>query len=100
MPLPTLEKLKIQCRIDEDHVVEDDLLETYLLAAKKRVENYINRKLYEDTIPESDPDGLLISDDIEFAIMLVVGHFYENRESSSLPPGFKALLEPYRFINL
>ena len=39
-------------------------------------------------------------------IMLAVGHWYENREDTadvqkvSIPLGFKALLEPYRFIPL
>jgi len=101
MPFPTLEKLKAQCRIDDDNSAEDDLLMTYALAAKKRAENYINRTLYDDeNIPETDPDGLLISDDIELAIMLAVGHFYESRETTAMSAGFKALLEPYRFINL
>lgn len=100
MPLPSLDKLKAQCRIDEDNAAEDDLLMTYALAAKKRAENYINRRLYDTEIPATDPDGLLISEDIELAIMLAVGHFYENRETTSMSAGFKALLEPYRHINL
>ena len=64
MPLPTLEKLKQQCRLDEDNTFEDELLKTYLMAAKQRAEGYINRHLYEGNIPEEDPDGLLITDDI------------------------------------
>ncbi|EMN0827681.1 phage gp6-like head-tail connector protein [Providencia rettgeri] len=100
MPFPTIEKLKAQCRIDDDNSAEDDLLMTYALAAKKWAENYINRTLYDENIPETDPDGLLISDDIELAIMLAVGHFYESRETTAMSAGFKALLEPYRFINL
>ncbi|MBF0693329.1 phage gp6-like head-tail connector protein [Providencia alcalifaciens] len=100
MPLPTLEKLKAQCRIDDDNATEDDLLITYMQAAKKRAENYVNRTLYDGDIPESDPDGLQISEDIELAIMLAVGHFYENRETTGMSAGFKALLEPYRYINI
>ncbi|WP_273839335.1 head-tail connector protein [Providencia rettgeri] len=100
MPLPTLEKLKKQCRIDEGNTIEDDLLMTYMSAAKMRAENYINRTLYDTDIPETDPDGLLVSEDIELAIMLAVSHFYENREPASMPAGFKALLEPYRYINI
>ena len=40
------------------------------------------------------------------ALMLLVGHWYENRENSSdvskapVPFGFSSLLEPYRFIPL
>lgn len=100
MPLPTLEKLKQQCRLDESNTLEDELLKIYLMAAKQRAEGYINRNLYEKDIPDSDPDGLLISDDIELALMLAVGNFYENRETAVLPAGFKLLLDPYRHINL
>lgn len=54
MPLPTLEKLRMQCRIDEDNDLEDELLLTYLGAAVKRAENYINRHLYDTEVPRYD----------------------------------------------
>jgi uncharacterized phage protein (predicted DNA packaging) len=95
---PTIDELRLQCRIDGDE--EDSLLTTYAGAAKARAENYINRTLHEEAVPENDSDGLVITDDIKLAIMLAVGFWYENRESQALPSGFKALLEPYRFINL
>ncbi|PHM46503.1 head-tail connector protein [Xenorhabdus miraniensis] len=100
MPFPTLEKLRQQCRIDSDNHTEDDLLDTYSRAAIKRAENYLNRRLYEDAVPEADPDGLLVTEDVALAIMLTVSYWYENREAQALPTGFKALLEPYRFIPL
>ncbi|KLU14897.1 MULTISPECIES: head-tail connector protein [Xenorhabdus] len=100
MPFPSLEKLRQQCRIDSDNEAEDTLLKTYAGAAIKRAENYLNRRLYADVMPEDDPDGLLASEDVELAIMLTVGYWYENREAQSLPAGFKALLEPYRYIPL
>lgn len=59
MPLPTLEKLRMQCRIDEDNDQEDELLLTYLQAAKKRAENYINRNLYDSNIPESESPRII-----------------------------------------
>lgn len=95
---PTIEELRLQCRIDGGE--EDSLLKTYAGAAKSRAENYINRSLYDEAVPESDTDGLVITDDIKLALMLAVGFWYENRESQALPSGFKSLLEPYRFINL
>ncbi|MDE1496909.1 head-tail connector protein [Xenorhabdus bovienii] len=100
MPFPTLELLRQQCRIDSDNHTEDDLLDNYARAAIKRVENYLNRRLYEQAVPKGDPDGLLATDDVTLAIMLAVGYWYENREAQTLPTGFKALLEPYRFIPL
>ncbi|MGJ0580366.1 head-tail connector protein [Xenorhabdus bovienii] len=100
MPFPTLEKLRQQCRIDSDNEAEDPLLKMYACAAIKRAENYLNRRLYDDIVPDTDPDGLLASEDVELAIMLTVSYWYENREAQALPAGFKALLEPYRFIPL
>ena len=98
MSLPTLDELKMQCRIDSDE--EDELLNTYASAAKSRAENYMCRMLYEKTVPDSDPDGLLVSDDIKLAIMLAVGFWFENRTPAVLPQGFFLLLQPYRFIPL
>ncbi|WP_439153579.1 head-tail connector protein [Xenorhabdus littoralis] len=51
-------------------------------------------------MPDTDPDGLLVSEDVTLAIMLTVGYWYENREAQSIPTGFKALLEPYRYMPL
>lgn len=51
-------------------------------------------------------EGVLIADDVLLALMLLVGHWHENRENSSdvskapVPFGFSSLLEPYRFIPL
>ena len=121
-----VEKLRAQCRIDTDDATDDELLMLYFRAACRKAENFINRKLYEETVPEGDPEGVLIADDgllalrvltcVFFqgrkslktleALMLLVGHWYENRENSSdvskapVPFGFSSLLEPYRFIPL
>ena len=95
---PSIDELRCQCRIDGDD--ENGLLTLYAQVAKKCVENYVNRPLYDECVPEDIPDGLVISDDIKLAIMLAVGFWYENKEAKSLPPGFTALLEPYRFIRL
>ena len=79
------------------------MLLLYYGAARRMAENYINRKLYEDKVPESDPDGLSIADDILLALMLLVGHWFENREPvnvgntvTTFPFGFESLLQPYR----
>ena len=105
--VPSLAELKTQCRIDGDDLSEEQLLTIYAGAARKNAENFINRKLYESDIPETDVDGMKIDDDVKLALMLLVGHWYENREvvnigniTTVLPFGFKALLEPYRFIPL
>lgn len=102
----TIEKLRAQCRIDLDDTTEDESLMLYYGAARRRAENFINRNLYEDEVPETDPDGLVIADDILLALMLLVGHWFNSREEASdvnkmsIPFGFTSLLEPYRFIPL
>lgn len=102
----TIEKLRAQCRIDVDDTTEDEMLLLYYGAAMRKAENYINRKLYEGDVPDTDPDGLKIADDILLALMLLVGHWFNSREEASdvtkmsIPFGFTSLLEPYRFIPL
>lgn len=102
----TIEKLRAQCRIDIDDTTEDELLKLYFGSARRKAENFINRKLYEDEVPENDPYGLLIADDILLALMLLVGHWFNSREEASdinkmsIPFGFTSLIESYRFITL
>ncbi|SXF83118.1 head-tail connector protein [Klebsiella variicola] len=105
MSIP-IEKLRAQCRIDTDDTTEDESLTLYYGSARRKAENFINRNLYEDEVPETDPDGLVIADDILLALMLLVGHWFNSREEASdvnkmsIPFGFTSLLEPYRFIPL
>lgn len=101
-----VEKLRAQCRIDTDDATDDELLMLYFRAACRKAENFINRKLYEETVPEGDPEGVLIADDVLLALMLLVGHWCENRENSSdvskapVPFGFSSAgaLSFYSFV--
>ncbi|MBD2797731.1 phage gp6-like head-tail connector protein [Xenorhabdus sp. 18] len=94
MPLPTIDELRLQCKVDETQ--DDELLLAYLASAREKAENYLNRKLYEEVVPESDPDGMLITPLIKLALMLAVGFWYEHREPHVLASGFKELLDDYR----
>ncbi|AKJ41549.1 head-tail connector protein [Pragia fontium] len=103
--IPTLEELQHQCRIDGDH--DNSLLTVYCGAARKAVENFINRPLFDDFVPDDCSVGIVITDDIKLAIMMIVGHWYENREPVNLgnivneiPLSFRFLVEPYRIIPL
>ena len=49
----TIEKLRAQCRIDIDDTTEDEVLTLYYGAARRKAENFINRHLYEDEVPET-----------------------------------------------
>ncbi|MEX0445516.1 MULTISPECIES: head-tail connector protein [Xenorhabdus] len=94
MQLPTIEELRLQCRLDSDE--EDALLQAYLEAAREKAINYLNRNFYEEAVPESDPEGLVLSPLIKLALMLAVGFWYETRDPKRLPPGFRDLLDDYR----
>jgi len=101
-----LKDIKKQCRIDEDFTEEDDLLKVYAGAAEKRTTRYLNRTLYLDSVPDTDPDGVLLSDDIKLGMLHLVSHWYDNRASASdvqqfeAPMSFEFLIGPYRFIPL
>ena len=103
-----MEEIKLQLRLDDDFSDEDELLELLGKAAQSRTENFLNRTLYAtaDDRPADDPDGLVISDDVNLALLLLVSHFYENRstvtdvEKMELPMSFNWLVAPYRLIPL
>lgn len=95
---PTLDELKLQLRIDHDY--ENSLLDIYLKAAHSKAETRLNRRLYEDEIPEDESDGMLINAEIKMALILAVTHFYDSRDSSKIPTGFYELIDPYRHIPL
>ncbi|BET98099.1 head-tail connector protein [Xenorhabdus taiwanensis] len=94
MSLPTIEELRLQCRIDSDE--EDTLLQAYLESAREKAINYLNRNVYEEVVPDTDPNGMLFTPLIKLALMLAVGFWYETRDPKRLPPGFRDLLDDYR----
>lgn len=69
--------VKLHLRVDGDE--EDALISGYLEAAKAHVEQHCDRKLVEADPVEPDEMGL--TRDVEQAILLLVGHWYSNREA-------------------
>ena len=69
--------VKMHLRVDGDE--EDALIGGYLAAAKAHVEQHCDRKLVESDPVEPEEMGLTA--DVEQAILLVVGHWYANREA-------------------
>jgi uncharacterized phage protein (predicted DNA packaging) len=69
--------VKMHLRVDGDE--EDALIGGYLEAAKAHVEQHCDRKLVEAAPVEPDEMGL--TRDVEQAILLLVGHWYSNREA-------------------
>ena len=69
--------VKMHLRVDGDE--EDALIGGYLEAAKAHVEQHCDRKMVEaDPI---EPDEMGLTRDVEQAILLLVGHWYSNREA-------------------
>ncbi|MDI3399655.1 head-tail connector protein [Pseudomonas sp. V88_4] len=69
--------VKLHLRVDSDE--EDALIGGYLEAAKAHVEQHCDRKLVE-TDP-AEPEEMGLTRDVEQAILLMVGHWYANREA-------------------
>ncbi|WP_174868168.1 head-tail connector protein [Pectobacterium polaris] len=101
--IPSLEELRAQCRIDADDSSEDMLLTIYAESGRDKVEKYLNLPLFDTSVPEGADKGMVINARVKLAIMLAVGHWYENREQtregqlSEIPMGFYSLLDDYRW---
>lgn len=109
MSFVTLEQAKAHLYV---HGSDDDAyIEAIIAAAQRHCVTYLNRGVYvsQEALDAAvdagaaSPNAMVILDDIKFAILLVVGHLYANREDnvagtivSELKLGARALLQPYR----
>lgn len=98
----TLEQVKKQCRIESDITYEDDLLNGYIASARDHVQMHLDRTIYPDAVPSEDEYSLVDNASIDQAMLLLVAHWYANREAvsetamSEVPMGVRHLLQPYR----
>jgi len=79
----TLTEIKEYLRIDSEE--EDFLLAGLLLAAKEHCEDYLQAGL-----PSEVPTP------VKQAVLILMGHFYEQRAGENIPKVVYALLSPYR----
>lgn len=106
----TKEQVKTHCRIDANSTEEDAWIETSIKGAVLYVQKWTRRRLYEnaaDPLYPLDPDALLYGEDIEMAMLMLIGHWYENRETvsvgsttSALAFSTEAILQPYRIYGV
>ncbi|WP_336658158.1 head-tail connector protein [Leclercia adecarboxylata] len=106
----TKEQVKTHCRIDADNNAEDGWIETSIKGAVRYVQKWTRRQLYEkddDPLYLSDPDALLYGEDIEIAMLMLIAHWYSNREavitsgtSSTVDLAVESLLQPYRIYGV
>lgn len=99
----SLTEIKAQLRIDSDE--EDSLLALYSSASIEQIESLLNIKVYDDTNTESEPEGVLFTNRMKVAQLLIIGDWYRNRENSSekalteIPLGAKYILLSMRKYN-
>lgn len=75
-----LERLKLQARIDDDY--EDELIKGYAAAALAHIEQYCDRTLVDLQSGDSlDADQMELTPDVWQAVVLLVAHWYANREA-------------------
>jgi uncharacterized phage protein (predicted DNA packaging) len=75
-----LARVKIHLRVDGDE--EDLLIGGYIEAAKSHVAMHCDRELV-DAAPV-EPAQMGVTPDVEQAILLLVGHWFANREGVAL----------------
>lgn len=105
-----LDVVKQHCRIDTDFTGDDALLGIYTGAAAQYVQKWTRRTLYETESSagySEDPDSILLTEDVKAAMLLLIGHWYANRESvaigqtvAEVPFAVEALLQPYRIYGV
>ncbi len=105
-----LDVVKNHCRVEPEFTLDDSLFKIYIGSAKRYVETWTRRTLYLlNTDPgfDTDENRLLLDDDIRSAMLLLIGHWYANREAvnignitSSIPFAVESLLQPHRIYGL
>lgn len=103
--LVTLEIAKAHLRVD--HTEEDVLISSYIKAAIDAAESFCRRPLLPGTYQSDDGEFEVedVPESIKIAVLLLVGHYYANREAvtfgtpSKIPFGVESLLWPYRELS-
>lgn len=92
-----MERVKLHLKVDGEE--EDALIAGYFEAAKSHVAMHCDRELVEGA--PAGPEQMGFTPDVEQAVLLLVGHWYANREavvigtiSSAVPMAVDRLLWP------
>ncbi|WP_079229409.1 head-tail connector protein [Pseudomonas putida] len=102
-----LDLVKVHLKVDGDD--EDTLIQGYTDAAISSFELWTNRSLVAEGDPLPDPVGnaLAITKAIRQGALLLIGHWYANREAvatgtiaTELPLATNALWRPHRWVNV
>jgi hypothetical protein len=88
-PVLQLTEIKLHCRIEPDQTTEDSLLTDFEMAARLNTENYL-RYTIDDTVGEN----------IKVALLLLIAHWYRNREAVSTGRTMQGVQMPLGYIEL
>lgn len=100
----TIEQIRTHCRIDDDG--EDTLLAQYRAAAQELLKTHTGRNWYAagSEIPDNDPNGMHITPQAVQALLLLIGGWYQHRESAAaqneVPAAFWHLVQAYRIYGV
>ena len=96
----TLAEAKTQCRVEFNN--DDELIQSYITAAREYCEDFLNIKLAYDEETEEQPE---IKTTWKQAILLIVAEWYQHRENTitgtiiaKIPLGAEQLLWQNRNI--
>jgi len=100
MLLITVAEAKAQCRIEPELVEEDELLTGLIDAAISHIQSDINKPMVA-----AGEEGQVLTPALRLAALLLIGHWYTNREAvvtgtiaTTLPLAYESLIHPYREI--
>lgn len=71
-----LDLVRAHLRVDDDPS-ETELLLHLIDAAKAHIEQHCDRKIVDEP---TDASEMAMSDDVKHAMLLLIGHWYSNRE--------------------
>ena len=99
----------VKAHLRVDHDGEDELIQGYTDAALSAFETWTNRKLIDadEALPDPVGNALVISKSIRQGALLLIGTWYNSRESVvvgvsaiELPMATNALWQPHRWVNI
>lgn len=109
MPLLALDIVKAHLRVT--WTGEDQLIGLYQAAAEGAAASFLNRQVYRDQAEldaavaagTAGDSPMVANIEVQAAVLLTVGHLYNNREDvvigaavADLPHGARDFLQPYR----
>jgi len=88
-PVLTLEEIKLHCKIEFDQTVEDSELMLLERAAHIHTENYLRYQI-----------GSTVGENVKTAILMLIGHWYRNRETVTTGRTMTGVAVPFGYLEL